>query len=90
MGAASGMYVGYSYVEEKNMTHGTNNGYIAYSFDNTANRIIHIEQLIRNYPSIPSMTNGLPVEITYFDSSNNRVKKRASPISKWNKRKLKD
>lgn len=89
MGAASGMYVGYSYVEEKNMTHGTNNGYIAYSFDNTANRIIHIEQLIRNYPSIPSMTNGLPVEITYFDSSNNRVKKTSFSYKQVEQKKIK-
>ena len=75
MGSASGMYVGYSYVEERNITHGVDNGYVAHSFKNKANRTIDLgERLIRNYPSIPSMDNGLPLGSTYFDSRNNAVK----------------
>lgn len=75
MGSASGMYVGYSYVEERNTTHGVNNGYVAHSFYNNANRKVDLgENVIRNFPSIPYMDNGLPIYTTFFDSDNNRVK----------------
>jgi YD repeat-containing protein len=75
VGSASGMYVGYSYVEERNITDGINNGYTVYEFRNKANRIIDMsDRQIRNYPSIPYLDNGLPINITYFDNDNNTVK----------------
>ena len=76
MGSASGMYVGYSYVEEKNSTHDANEGYITYSFKNKANQSVGTgEMIVRNYPSIAHMDNGLPTNVTYFDKDNNPVKR---------------
>lgn len=74
-GSAAGMNVGYSYVEEKNITHGIDNGYIAYRFMNHPDQLVDLEdKIIRNYPSIPQMDNGSPVDIIYYDNQNNPVK----------------
>lgn len=73
MRSASGMYVGYSYVEERNITHGVNNGYIVYRFKNTAN-ISPRSGHVRGFPSISHMDNGLPTIVTYFDKNDNPVK----------------
>lgn len=74
MSSASGMYVGYSYVEERNITHSVNNGYIAYRFKNAANILPSSKIWVRGFPSISHVDNGLPTNVTCFDKDDNPVK----------------
>jgi len=71
----TGIPVGYSYVTEINTTNGINSGYTIYSFENRENRTIFTgDRIVRYYPSIPYMNNGLPKNIQYYNANDELIK----------------
>lgn len=64
--------VGYSYVEEHNVTDGKRNGYTAYHFYNAGGRVT---TSVFGLPTIISSTNGKPYEIVHFNRDGTPVKK---------------
>jgi hypothetical protein len=66
--SALGQYTGYSYVEERTVNNGQDIGFTAYTFENKPDKMVDIhDRYMPNYPGIPYLNNGNPIEISYFN-----------------------
>jgi hypothetical protein len=73
--SATGGTVGYSYVEEQ-ITDSNANGLIAYTFVNREDSLIDVsDRVLKNYPAIPHLNNGSPLEICYYNQEMKLQKK---------------
>ncbi len=74
--------VGYSYVEEHNVTNGKKNGYTAYNFINSTGRS---STLVSGMPTIVSSSSGKPLQIAYINSDGFLVKKQIFNYTQFNR-----
>lgn len=74
--------VGYSYVEEHNVTDGKNNGYTAYQF---ANHTGGVRTAVFGIPTIINSLSGKPEQVIYYNSDGALMKKQTFTYTTFNR-----
>lgn len=86
-----GGHVGYHMVDEKQVdANGQDNGKTKYTFVNLIDEQVNLHNaFILNYPGIPNLNNGSPLEISYYDKQSRLLKKKSYEYTLHSRRSVK-